>query len=576
MASDPLDPTLGDDPPPPSSGPVPVPRAIAYGLLKETNPLYDRKLLEELDDQYTGGYTMMRKADQYLVRLMGESDERFAERQLIATYQNHFGQIVDQFASDVFSQSLTVTPPADATDKATPGTDTKDDFYTAFSKDTDGKGKSFDAFLKEILVTALKQGRAVVMVDAPKASAEVKTRADEERLGLGKIYTYELPLLQLIDWEMDDKDDLLWAMVSKVESKRLSPLSGRNTNTETFTLWTMGQSGKAEWARYEITYKKTEPPRDDVMVPLVERGTTSFTKIPLLTMKVPDGLWVGNKIGPSALEHFRRRSALVGSEARSLCAIPWVALGPEISAPGGALPSDAQSRPQRGRDPVARFNDMGYLVLGREDSINFAEPSGACYQLTNEELKELRDEMFAVNHQMAASVRPTAGALGRSGISKEKDHEVTAKVLTALGKIVRDFSTNLFEFISKARNEIIEWAAHGLDNYETYDRESVLEEAVSLDQVQIPSPTFRKIQKFTVAKRLTPDATPQEHDLMREEIDSGVDGEEEIRGLQQDATKEAILNPPPPPQPKAPIGQPPKAPAAKPPQTPAPGSKAAA
>ena len=135
-------------------------------------------------------------------------------------------------------------------------------------------------------------------------------------------------------------------------------------------------------------------------------------------------------IGPQALEHFQRRSSLIGSQNRSLCAIPWVALGSEVGAPHGALPSEAGQNPNRGKDPVGKFAQKGYLELGGEDKIGFAEPLGHCYELVDKQLNSLKDAMFSVTSQMAASITGSSStALGRSGLSKQKDTEATAKVL---------------------------------------------------------------------------------------------------------------------------------------------------
>lgn len=570
MAADPLTPLPA--PTASANDKQEIPSSVRYDVLCTTHPTYDRKLIVELNDLYKGGYTMMRKADDYLVRLCGETDERFEERKQLATYQNHFGQIVDQFASDVFAKSLMVTPASDAANPATPGTDTKDEFYTNFAKNADGKGTTFDCVMKDALTTALKHKRAAIMVDAPRSDVVPINRAEEEKQGLGLLYIYELDLLTLIDWEVGDDDDtLLWIMIRKAESKRINPLRGRDTINESFTLWGMNE-GVAEWVRYAVTYEKAKPPKPDDLVPAVDRGSTKFDRIPLFCMELPDGLWVGNKIGPNALEYFRRRSSLVGSENRNLVAIPFFSMGPEVGAPGGEMPSEVQQKSSRSRGMYDKLHQMGYIPIGSGDEIGFAEPSGACHAQVATELKEVRDEMFAVNHQMAASVRPTTTALGRSGLSKQKDQEATEKVLASLGTTVRETSVELFDFIAKTRGDNVKWTPHGLDNYETVDRESLLEEAVSMDQVAIPSKTFHILQKTDVANKLTPQATPQERDVMRKEIVEGVGAEHEIGQLQKEAEKDAILNPPEPTPPKpgakAPGATPPKAPAA-----PTPGAK---
>lgn len=575
-------------PPSPGGGPTPRMGGVTYSLISQTHDSYDGRRIEQINDLYAGGFEIMKKAQAYLPRLVGEGDERYAERLKIATYQPYFGQIVDQFVSDLFSQELHIAPAADADNKSTPGTPAPDTFYTEFLKNAERKGKksrSFVNVLTDLCNSALKHRTALLCIDAPRPDDNEPppiNKADEEARGLDKYYVYECNLECLIDWETDEDDNLIWAIIRRREHRRPTPMARRDRTKESFTVWTIEPGGTAEWERWSITYDDNKPPHPDDPMSPDGAGTTSFKQIPIHCLELPKGLWVGNKIGPQALEHFRRRSSLIGSENRSLCAIPVAKLATETGAPGGVLPSEAQQDPNRGKDPVRRFNGAGYVTIGKDDSIEFAEPSGACYELVNEQLKELRDDMFAVNHQMAASVRTNSTALGRSGLSKMKDMEATQRILQALGKYVRDFAIEIFEAIAAARGDEINWAAHGLDTYEVDDRESVLEESISMDQVAIPSPTFRKLHKFAIAKKLVPTADPQVLDVIQKEIEDGVDGEEEMRGMMQDAQKDQIAaqqaqsqevqkNPagvqaPKAPGAKAPAAKGPPAPKAKPPQ----------
>ena len=566
-------------PAPPNDTGVPVvPGSLTYGVLTQRHDTYDDKLLTKLEDLYVGGWQIQKKAEQYLPRLPGEGDDRYRCRVETATYQPHFGQIVDQFTSDVFEQSLDITPQSDAKDKTTPGVDTTDDFYTDFAKDADGRGTSLADVLRGLLTTALKHRKALLCVDAPEdaAAAPPASRAEEDARGLRRCYAYELPIASLVDWETNDDGDFTWAIIAKRERIRATPLSVRGSTTETFTVWSMGAGGKAEWSRYAITYGPKDPPTNETLVTRVGGpSTTNFDAIPLHVLELTEGLWVGNKIGPNALEHWRRRSALIGAQNDSLCAIPWVALGPEIPAMGEGI-SESTSDPERGNDPVRQMRGKGYTVLGKDETLDFAEPSGGCYELVDKQLDKLRDEMFAVNHQMAASVRTNTTALGRSGQSKQADKASTNKVNCALGHAIREFALELYECIAAARgDENVLWSAHGMEVYEQDDREQVLEEAISLDQVQIPSKTFRKLHKFQVAKKLAPNATPAELDVIRDEIEKGVESEQDMRDLQDEVQKDALENPQPPTPPTA---GPPKAPTAKPPAAPAakpPGQKAA-
>lgn len=535
---------------PPSVGAtVGLELGVNYGTLSQKHDEYDAALLEELEDLYVGGYAIQRKAAQYLPILVGEHASRHKERCTVSSFQPIYSQVVDQFTSDVFGQPLSVKPAADADNPNTPGEVPDKDFYSEFEKDCDKRGTSFVDLMVDTLRTALKKRYALVCIDAPEGDPSAPppaSLAEEERLGTRRLYAYECPIEQLIDWRCDDRGGFVWAILNKRERERETPFDRRGLTRETFTVWSM-VDGFASWMRYVISYDKDKPPKADE--PLVKNGegTTSFRRIPILRFELPAGLWVGNKIGTQQKEHYQRRSALISAENRSMVAIPFVAQGDQANAVGGPIPAEIAQDQDRGTNPVATFTSMGWLKLAKGDVFDFAEPAGHCYDLVDKQLGALAQEMRQVTFQMAASIRPTGAALGRSGLSKQKDEDLTARVLRALGHLIRGFSVLIFDTIAKARGEDVHWTPHGLDAYDSEDREQLLEEAISLDQVQIPSPTFRKVHKRAIAgKLLKGSVDPETMSTINTEIEDGVDAEEEMRQLMTDAKKDAIQNPPPP------------------------------
>jgi hypothetical protein len=278
------------------------------------------------------------------------------------------------------------------------------------------------------------------------------------------------------------------------------------------------------------------------VIPLVDSGETTFRRIPLLRMSLDPGLWVGNKLCGLGREHFARRASLVAAENKSLVAIPFVKLGPEMSAVGSAMPSMVQQNPNRGNDPVGTFDSMGFVKLGKDDDIGYAAPEVGCYTLVDKELDSLKDEMHRVVDQMAASVDNSASTTRRSGESKKQDYSAEATVYDALGYVVREFGLLVFRTMSEARKDRAVWSAHGLDNYEKIDRETVLEEAISLDQVPIPSKIFRATWKKQVANKILGDGmAPETREAMDLEIDQGVTAEETMRVEADDAEHETSL-----------------------------------
>lgn len=556
---------------------------MTYGKLRQRHPDYDVDRMTELHDLHAGGYQIAKRVKDYLPPLVNEHSERTKERRGCVAYINYFGQVVEQFTSDLFAQPMTVQPAPDADDSATPGDLPDEDFYNEFESDCDMEGTAFIDLMKMTITQALVQRTAYVCLDAAAdGDEEPETRADEEARGLGRIYAYAVSPRAVIDWKVArGKRDLDWAVVCDVSQERDTPEDVRGEVTETFTVWTMvgeGDARRAVWTRYTFRYDPRTPPKPEDTPQETKDGATSFRRLPLMRMVLPKGLWIGNKAGPPQKEHWQRRSALVSAENRSLVAIPFVKRGPEVGEVGGAQPSDTQGNPTRGSDPVGRSKRAGWVEIGSDDEIGFAEPEGKCYALTSKELDELKDEIFRVVHQMAASVRPSAGQLGRSAASKQQDGKATALVLRALGHEVRTFGVRIYDAIAEARGEDVVWTPSGLDNYEVIDRESVLEEAISIPQVveAVPSETFHRLYVQQIAEKLMTGIDPRTLGTMKDELEKGIKDQRELSSMVLDAKKDAIENPQPPAAPTPGGPMPPKQPAAKSPVAPVPGKKTAA
>src|SRR6516162_8544660 len=94
---------------------------MLFGILKQRNEAHLGDTWRELGDLYTGGYQILASARRYLPQMVGEGDERYAERVKVAAYLCYLGQIVDFFVANLFSHELKVAPAADANDPNTPG-----------------------------------------------------------------------------------------------------------------------------------------------------------------------------------------------------------------------------------------------------------------------------------------------------------------------------------------------------------------------------------------------------------------------------------------------------------------------
>jgi hypothetical protein len=493
---------------------------VKYGILSQTHPEYQAERWAELEVLYRGGAAITDAwRRKFLPPHVNETPARYENRIQAAAYLNYFGRVVNFFATALFCKTLSLRAANGQVEEVA---------YAAFAEDADRKGNSFEAIIKQALTTAMVKRRSLVAVDLPRPTTAPTSRFEEERLGLGVPYAYEVPLEQLIDWQLGDDGSFRWAILKRVICERTSPASTRATFAEEFKLWELvdGDVGRrAAWRLFRtpeqrVDARRAYPPNRDV--PEIDAGVTSFTRIPLVQLELPPELCLGEIVGGAAKEHFQRRSALIASEDRSLFAIPYVTLGPQVSGVGEPVLADVAQDHNRGDDPAEQFIRRGFMVLAGDDKVGFAEPSGAAYELTDRQLDKLVDEIFRVAHQMAQSIKSTGTALERSGTSKREDRHATEIVLGAFGKAVRSLATNIYDTIAGGRGEDVYWQASGLDSYEIWDRAELVAEGTQVKQVAIPSKTFQREYFGQVATRLLGDVTPETLATIRDEIADAV------------------------------------------------------
>jgi len=496
-------------------------RALTYGQLSGKHPDYYSNLWERLSLLYEGGYAMQAKAGTFVPQMPGESPERYRRRLQHTAYINYFTQVVGYLAGAVFQAGINVTAAGDASDPSTVGDVPEEAFYQEFAANADLARKSFNQMMVASLIDALVYRRAVIAVDMPIAPL-VETRYDEIRAGGGRAYIRRLPLGCLLDWKKDDQGNFVWCILHDVISDRDTPFDDRDTRIERFTLWQVND-GRAAFTTYQSKpLGKDEPINPEDVIPVSASDVTSFTEIPVLELELPSALWVGNKAGPLAEEHFRKRSDLAGSIARTLQEIPYVKKGPEVPAVHAGI-SEVQSNPNRGTDPVGQARDKGWVELGAEDSIGFASPSGIAHEIGHKQCLELRDEIFRTAHAMALSLANTSASVGRSGESKREDRQASEIVLGALGDLVRDFACHVYKVVSQARGETVVWVAHGADQFSNDDSAELVEEMPLVASAQLPSPTFKKEYFKKFAYGVLPKLSPETKATIAKEIDKGVD-----------------------------------------------------
>lgn len=493
-----------------------------YKTLNQKHHEYDHDKLERLESLYEGGDELLENLSLFIPQKPGEHPTVYAERLSHASYINYMAEIIDYYASNLFSKPLAVMAADDASDPSTLGQSMDDnDFYQQFAADANLAGDSLSAVLKMVFTDTLTYGYGYVGVDFPLITEMPTNLQEEEEMGASRAYLYCVDVESVINWEMDDFGKFKWIVLKKCYCPQQGPLEEVTKKIHQFKIWTI-ENGYAKWAIYEIETKLNREPKPNDEVALVSEGITSFHEIPVLCLEVEKGLWIGNKIGNLCADHLKLRTSLLHGEARSLYAMPWYKQGAEFDG-SGAL-SHINEDVHRGNKGARAFSNKGFAVLGPSDEVGFMEPEGKAYELINQQLADLADEIHRVVHQMANTIKAQTQALSRSAASKDLDNRATEIILQEYGSTVREFAKQVYVCISEARNEDIVWTAKGLSNYQVVDKEMVLKEAMALNgAIDIPSDTFKKLHLNLLVSAFVPNISPDTQMVIQKEIEDAID-----------------------------------------------------
>lgn len=504
----------------PGLSPGGFPEAIPYEVLERKHPEYDAPYWRVCKALYSGGKTLLR--DKAIMKdafpqHKFEADEIYRERCSRAFYIDYPGEIIDFIVAGLMASPLEMKTEEEGGEP--------DEFYEDFEKDlspASGKRQSLSQLLRQQILTALQCKRAWTQVDFPTAGEVVdalETEAEQEDLGLLSAYALALDPECVYDWEVDGTDELTWAITCVQTARRGDVLGGRNMVTKTYTVYT-----RERWARYRISFPRDKEPNPKTLVVMIEEGEHTFTRVPLLRLELPDGLWAMNKLYSLAIEYFNKRCALAWAEYKSLFQERYEFEAANDPMAGGVPIANDPNR------ALNQIHGIGYTQLRYAgDKVEYIGPSADPFDVALKSLKDLRDEMHRVVHQMALTFDNSPSALRRSGESKAQDKASHTVVLTGLAEFVRDHAIDIFTTVSIGRGDELIWTASGMNKFDNYSVRDIIEDAEKLELISIPSQTFQVLHKHAVAKYKLEDlgceATEEDLKTIREELEENLSPE---------------------------------------------------
>ena len=476
-------------------------------LLQATHPDYDAETWEDYRALYEGGKAWRERVTRFVDRNPQEPEAVYQMRCKAAHYRSYLGPIVDYFVSFLFTAPM--VPRASRDGEIADA----DPFYSSLKEDADGAGTDLVDLLRDRLTKAVVQGESYVLLELPDpGDADVPDRATWERMGLGKAKLRALDRPSVLDFEIDEGGELIWAITYEPSWPRPGPGAARDVCLHTWKVY-----DRSTVETFSVSQKRGERLDPDMAVPSLGVRQHGFNRVPLVRLRPSKGLWIANRVESAQREHASLSNAHTWLIRRTCFAMPVLKL-----------------KTDERRDDI--FGAGYYLKLGVDESLEWSSPPNGPYDAIRQEVESQKDEIHRIVHQMAQGVSNNAATVGRSGESKQADAEATRVMLEALGSTVREPVEKIYEMLSAARGDDLDWSIEGLSGYNVMDVAGLLQAISQAVMLDIPSPTWGREVRKRAALALVPDADQATKDTILQEIEDNF-------------TDESVLKPPAPAEP---------------------------
>jgi hypothetical protein len=443
-----------------------------------------KHVLKKYRDLYVGGEQFRNCAQEYLIRRQREPGDVYLERLSHVFYENYIGSIVDWYAATLFRQEPVLIFEGN--------NEGGKQFFSALVEDADRKGSSLSDFFRRQYIEALVTGSSYVLVDFPRLAGRVETRGEEDASGASRAYLVEYSPEDLINWSLDERGNFDW-VVLRTKAIRKDKVEDADWRVET------------RWAYYDKqnfrVYCETRDGSGAGSRALVDEGLHGLAKVgqvPLFGLRIPEGLWMLNRSGSLQLEHFNKSNALSWAMTMGLFSMPVV---------------------YSERDWSQMIGESYYIQMGPNDRFGWTEPEGKVFQIAQDNLVHLQEEIYRVCY-LAQAGGSLSGGGRQSGLSKQIDFSITQEVLRAYGDAAKEQIRRVLKAIEAAREDGLSISVTGMDEFDIADLATELGDAKSLLALGVASPTLKKEMFKKLALKFLCDARQDLKDKVASEIEA--------------------------------------------------------
>lgn len=339
---------------------------------------------------------------------------------------------------------------------ASPSTESA--YWHQLNRNADGKGRDLAALLRAGLLEVMLHKRAYLMPTFPESDAAT-VQQQREQGGLdAKICL--LRAADVDDWQYDDDGNLVWIRVHRCELRRSTSYGQPDTELHRWTYITA-----AAVYRYQIEWKTGDQPKDETLVPCIALRFHDTGRLPVVPIRIPEGLWVMDRLSDTALSLFNRQSAATWTLDQMAFCLLVVASRKQMS------------------DIIAR--DITGLHLDPTETATFTAPPAAIFDAQQKDIDRLKEDLFLAIQAMVlvAAAKDEQGR--QSGVAKQRDFGTLTTLLEAFAGPVRDAIEEVVEMIRQERgDEGLVLAVQGLDKFDVQSLELKLKNAASFLAIQ--------------------------------------------------------------------------------------------
>lgn len=495
---------------------------IKYKTLKKRHVSYDSLDFKRMELLFNDPFEICKpeNARIFIHQHTSEHIDAYNDRLREAVYVPIYSTIVHYYADYIFAKELTVQQKNNKGDA---------NFWENFSLKSDRLRKtSFQDALKITGTNALAFSSAWMGYDFPKKkTSEGASAADVEESGETQAYVFQIDAKEVIDYHYDSFNRLEWLKLERCFDAPSNPLDEQSFVIQEYKIWEM-INGVACFSIFHCKKSPNKPLNDsDEFEVIASKVATTFDEIPIKKLEIPAGLNMKSKVSDMCAKLFRNQTTFEFAKRRAAYPTAFIKIADPYNSDSGGMESYNPSDTNKAQTTAQAAQSRGLIPLAEKDELGYLQADPGCFAQIASDLEHHANQIYQQANMLSQSVAATTMGAGRSAASKVMDNVSLNTAAEELGSIFRAFALEVYSAIARARGEDIEFEAYGLDNFQQTDQEVILKNALSLNAIQIPSKEFRKRMMLLCAVNMLPSLDRDAEALIKDEIDSAVDSEDE-------------------------------------------------